>query len=46
MSGTTMHTVSRIMSAWRAKGVVAGGRQGLVVRDIDALERVAEGPQS
>ena len=46
MSGTTMHNASRIMSAWRAKGVVAGGRQGLVVRDVDALERVAEGPQS
>ena len=46
MSGTTMHNASRIMSAWRARGVVGGGRQGLVVRDIDALERVAEGPQS
>lgn len=43
MTGTTLHTVSRILSAWEAKGLVKGGRQKLLVRDATALRELAEG---
>ncbi|WP_347266677.1 Crp/Fnr family transcriptional regulator [Paracoccus sp. (in: a-proteobacteria)] len=41
MTGTTLHTVSRILSAWEGRGFVRGGRQRLTVLDIPALERIA-----
>lgn len=43
MTGTTLHTVSRLLSAWEGRGLVAGGRQKLLVRDLKALARLAEG---
>lgn len=43
MTGTTLHTVSRILSAWEHKGLVEGGRQKLLVRDAKGLESIAEG---
>lgn len=43
MTGTTLHTVSRILSAWEAKGLVKGGRQKLLVRDAAGLQILAEG---
>ncbi|MBB3593776.1 CRP-like cAMP-binding protein [Rhizobium sp. BK529] len=43
MTGTTLHTVSRILSAWEAKGIVEGGRQKLTVTDPQRLLRLAEG---
>lgn len=43
MTGTTLHTVSRILSAWEAKGLVKGGRQKLLVQDAAALRLLAEG---
>lgn len=42
MTGTTLHTVSRILSAWEAQGLVEGGRQKLMVRDIPGLTRLAD----
>lgn len=42
MTGTTLHTVSRILSAWESRGLVEGGRQKLVVCDAPALRRLAE----
>ena len=42
MTGTTLHTVSRILSAWETQGLVEGGRQKLVVCDAPALKRLAE----
>jgi CRP-like cAMP-binding protein len=42
MTGTTLHTVSRILSAWETQGLVEGGRQKLMVRDIPGLTRLAE----
>jgi len=42
MTGTTLHTVSRILSAWEAQGIVEGGRQHVVVAKPDALVAVAE----
>lgn len=43
MTGTTLHTVSRILSAWEAKGLVEGGRQKLLVCDVDGLSHLADG---
>jgi CRP-like cAMP-binding protein len=43
MTGTTLHTVSRILSAWEAQGLVECGRQKVVLRDIGGLSRLAEG---
>jgi len=43
MTGTTLHTVSRIFSAWESAGLVEVGRQKLLVRDPHGLVLVAEG---
>ena len=42
MAGTTLHTVSRIMSAWENRGLVLSGRQKVVVRDRSMLSRIAD----
>lgn len=42
MTGTTLHTVSRILSAWEGKGLVAGGRQRIVLLDPHRLFLLAE----
>lgn len=42
MTGTTLHTVSRTLSAWEDRGIVAGGRQRVVVRDPHGLVSIAE----
>lgn len=42
MTGTTLHTVSRILSAWEGRGLVLGGRQKLMVCDAEGLARVAD----
>jgi CRP-like cAMP-binding protein len=42
MTGTTLHTVSRILSAWEGQGLVQGGRQKLTLKDIPGLRRLAE----
>lgn len=44
MTGTTLHTVSRILSAWEHQGLVMGGRQRIVLRDVQALHALAEHP--
>lgn len=43
MTGTTLHTVSRILSAWEQQDLVAGGRQRIVLRDLQGLFNLAEG---
>ena len=43
MTGTTLHTVSRILSAWEQQGLVDGGRQRIVLRDPHKLLGLAEG---
>lgn len=43
LTGTTLHSVSRIISAWVTRGIVGRGRARLIVRDVPALERIAEG---
>ena len=41
-SGTTLHSVSRTLSAWESAGLVSVGRRKIVVRDADALSALAE----
>lgn len=41
MTGTTLHTVSRILSAWELAGIIGGGRQKVVVLNLDELVRIA-----
>jgi CRP-like cAMP-binding protein len=44
MTGTTLHTVSRILSEWEARGLVESGRQRIVLLDQDKLAAIAAGP--
>lgn len=43
MTASTLHTVSRTLSAWEAFGLVECGRQSLTVRDAPGLEAIADG---
>ena len=42
MTGTTLHTVSRLLSAWEDEGIVRGGRQKVIVRNPHKLLLIAE----
>lgn len=42
MTGTTLHTVSRLLSAWETQGLVRGGRQKVTVTDPHGLMLIAE----
>jgi CRP-like cAMP-binding protein len=41
-SGTTLHSVSRTLSAWESAGLVTVGRRRIVVRDVRGLSELAE----
>ncbi|RWE77712.1 Crp/Fnr family transcriptional regulator [Mesorhizobium sp.] len=43
MTGTTLHTVSRLLSAWEDQGLVKSGRQRVVVVEPHRLLIIAEG---
>lgn len=45
MTGTTLHTVSRILTAWEKASLIEGGRQKLLVREPHRLFLIAEGDQ-
>ena len=45
MTGTTLHTVSRILSAWERAGLVEGGRRKLLLSDPHRLLLIAEGAE-
>jgi hypothetical protein len=42
MTGTTLHTVSRTLSAWEGQGLLESGRQRIVLRDPHRLFGLAE----
>ena len=42
MTGTTLHTVSRLLSSWEDNGLVRGGRQKVTVTDPHGLMLIAE----
>lgn len=43
MTGTTLHTVSRILTAWENAGLVVGGRQKLLLKDLQRLGQIGDG---
>jgi CRP-like cAMP-binding protein len=43
MTGTTLHTVSRLLSAWEDQGLVESGRQKIAIRNAHRLFMLAEG---
>lgn len=43
MTGTTLHTVSRILSAWEQDGLIESARQRITIRKPHALVTIAEG---
>jgi CRP-like cAMP-binding protein len=42
MTGSTLHTVSRVLSAWETRGLVRSGRQKVTVTDPHGLVLIAE----
>ena len=42
LAGTTLYTVSRILSAWQARGLIEAGRARVVIRDPHGLIAIAE----
>jgi CRP/FNR family transcriptional regulator, nitrogen oxide reductase regulator len=42
MTGTTLYTVSRILSSWEQQGIVESGRERVVVRSPHSLVAIAE----
>jgi CRP-like cAMP-binding protein len=42
MSGTTLYTVSRVLSEWERGGLVETGRERVLIRDPHGLVRIAE----
>ena len=42
LTGTTLFTVSRLLSKWNERGVLTAGRQCVYVHDIQALHEFAE----
>jgi len=42
MTGTTLHTVSRLLSAWERDGLVSSKRKKIVVSDPHRLVLLAE----
>lgn len=46
MSGTTLYTVSRVLSQWERDGLVIAGREQVILRNPDGLARIVEaGPE-
>ena len=43
LSGTTLHTVSRILTAWEAAGLVEGGRQKLLLKNPHRILLIGDG---
>ena len=46
MVGATLFTVSRLLSAWEADGLIESGRARIVVRRPDRLSMIAEGGEA
>ncbi|UPK37074.1 Crp/Fnr family transcriptional regulator [Bradyrhizobium sp. 186] len=42
MTGTTLHTVSRILSSWESQGLVESGRQRIILREPHKIVVLAE----
>ena len=43
LTGTTLFTVSRLLSEWKLQGIVHVGRESVLVRDLPALVAMSQG---
>jgi CRP-like cAMP-binding protein len=43
LTGTTLFTVSRLLSQWELQGIVSNGREMVLVRNVQALTELAQG---
>jgi CRP-like cAMP-binding protein len=41
IAGTTLFTVSRLLSKWQAAGMVRTGREEIVVKDVERLASIS-----
>ena len=46
MTGTTLFTVSRLLSSWEARGIVRLGREVAMICDVQSLRVIAKGDES
>jgi CRP-like cAMP-binding protein len=46
MTGTTLFTVSRLLSAWETRGIVRLGREVVMICDVRSLRAIAKGDES
>ncbi|HWA42767.1 MAG TPA: Crp/Fnr family transcriptional regulator [Hypericibacter adhaerens] len=44
MCGATLHTASRILTAWEKTGMITTSRQRVTIRKLAAIKRIAEDP--
>lgn len=42
LTGSTLHTVSRILAGWEQRGIARGGRQRVVIADAAAVAEIAD----
>jgi CRP-like cAMP-binding protein len=45
MSGTTLYTVSRVLSAWEKRGIISTGRERVTLTNPHGLVRIADGSE-
>jgi CRP/FNR family transcriptional regulator, nitrogen oxide reductase regulator len=43
LTGTTLFTVSRLLSQWNLRGIVYARRESVTVRDLPALMELSQG---
>jgi CRP-like cAMP-binding protein len=46
MTGTTLFSVSRLLSAWQSRGIVRLGREVATICDVPSLRAIAKGDES
>jgi CRP-like cAMP-binding protein len=46
MTGTTLFSVSRLLSAWQSRGIVRLGREVATICDVQSLRAIAKGDES
>jgi len=46
MTGTTLFTVSRLLSAWEARGMVRPRREAVTIYDVQSLRAIGRGEES
>ena len=44
MCGATLHTVSRVLTAWEKAGLLATNHRRITIRNPAAIQRIAEDP--